>query len=35
MDAPDHREVYPAHTADIIEYPSVGGLHHYYLAKAA
>lgn len=35
MDAPDYRNVTPARSAEIVEFPCAGGLHHYYLPKAA
>ncbi|TFH50501.1 MAG: hypothetical protein E4H01_02230 [Lysobacterales bacterium] len=35
MDAPDWRNVRPARSAEIVELPCAGGLHHYYLPKAA
>lgn len=35
MDAPDCRNVTPAQSAEVIEFSCAGGLHHYYLPKAA
>ncbi len=34
-DAPDHRPVRPAKPAQVIDFPAVHGLHHYYLPKVA
>ncbi len=34
-DAPDHRPVRPANPAQVIDFPAVHGLHHYYLPKVA
>ena len=34
-DAPDHRPVRCAEPAQVIDFPAVHGLHHYYLPKAA
>ena len=35
MDSPDGRSVHAPDLGDIIEFPAVGGLHHYYLRNAA
>jgi transposase InsO family protein len=35
MDAPARRRVHSAQPAQVIEFPAVDGLHHYYLPKAA
>jgi len=34
-DAPDHRLVRPAKPAQVVDFPAVHGLHHYYLPKVA
>ncbi len=35
MDAPDGRSFYSVESSNVIEFPAVHGLHHYYLPKAA
>jgi hypothetical protein len=35
MDAPDGRSVQSAKPGQLIEFPAVHGLHHYYLPQAA
>ncbi len=35
MDSPDGRSVHSPEPGEIIEFPAVHGLHHYYLRKAA
>jgi transposase InsO family protein len=35
MNSPDGRSVHPPELGEIIEFPAVHGLHHYYLRKAA
>jgi hypothetical protein len=35
MDSPDGRSVHSPKLGEIIEFPAVHGLHHYYLRKAA
>jgi len=34
-DAPDPREVCPPSIGEIVEFPEVGGLHHWYARRAA
>jgi len=34
-DTPDHRPVRPAKPAQVVDFPAVHGLHHYYLPKVA
>ena len=35
MDSPDGRPVHPPGQGEIVEFPAVQGLHHYYLRRAA